>query len=148
MNVISGLDTGGAEMTLYRVLKSLQGSEFSFVVVSFRDRGTMGDRIVALGVPVHSLHLHRSGPVGIARGRARLLRISSTARPDVVDVQGWMYHGNLCALLAARLGRRAPRPSLEHTPFPRTPCIVRRWATRWLIRLTAGFSRRCAKSDL
>ena len=141
MHVISGLDTGGAEMTLYRILKSLQGSGLTFVVVSLRDRGTMGDRIEALGVPVHSLYLHRSGPDRIARGCARLLRISAAARPDVV--QGWMYHGNLCALLAARFG--VGRPAIVWNIRHSLDAVhSEKWATRWLIRLTARFSRRCA----
>ncbi len=141
MHVISGLDTGGAEMTLLRVLASLQGSGLTSVVVSLRDRGTMGDRIEALGVPVHSLHLHRSGPDGIASGCARLLRISSATRPAVL--QGWMYHGNLCALLAARLG--VGRPALVWNIRHSLETMHReKWTTRWLIRLTAKLSRYCA----
>ena len=141
MHVISGLGTGGAETALYRVLAALQGSGLAFVVVSLRDRGTMGDRIEAIGVPVHSLHLHRSGPYGLARGCARLLRISSATRPAVL--QGWMYHGNLCALLAARLG--VGRPALVWNIRHSLEAMHReKWTTRWIIRLTAKLSRHCA----
>ena len=53
--VITGLSTGGAEMMLYKLLSRLNREQFAPVVVSLIDRGTFGDRIEALGIPVHTI---------------------------------------------------------------------------------------------
>ena len=96
MHVITGLSTGGAETMLLKLLSAASGS-MEHVVVSLGDEGTIGPRIAALGVPVHCLRLKRNAP-----NPFRALSILPLARRiDPQLIQGWMYHGNLMASLAA-----------------------------------------------
>lgn len=95
--VITGLYTGGGERMLYNLLSKINRDRFSPVVLSLLDRGTWGDRIEALGVPVHTIDMKRGKPTTTAFWR--LTQIVSQIEPDLI--QGWMYHGNLAAQVAA-----------------------------------------------
>ena len=83
---------------LLRLLEHLDPA-YECHVISLSTAGTIGSRIEALGVPVHS--------VGMAPGTVtpftlwRLLSLIRVIRPDLV--QTWMYHADLLGGLAARL---------------------------------------------
>lgn len=94
---ITGLYTGGGERMLYNLLSKINRDRFSPVVVSLLDRGTWGDRIEALGIPVHTLDMKRGMPTPPAF--LRLMQLVRQVQPDLI--QGWMYHGNLAAQLAS-----------------------------------------------
>lgn len=97
LHVITGLSTGGAEMMLYKLLSGMNRERFEPVVISLTDRGTLGDRIESLGIPVHpiNLKLGKSTPLSIWC----LIRTLRQIQPDLI--QGWMIHGNLAAQLAS-----------------------------------------------
>jgi len=101
LHVITGLDTGGAEMMLYKLVARSDTAQFRHIVVSLTQIGPVGEKIAALGVPVHSLRMRR----GMADPRAllRLLVVMRHVRPDVV--QTWLYHADALALPAAALLR-------------------------------------------
>jgi len=89
---------------LLKLLSAASGS-MEHVVVSLGDEGTIGPRIAALGVPVHCLGLRRNAP-----NPFRALSILPLARRiDPQLIQGWMYHGNLMASMAALALRRSAR---------------------------------------
>jgi glycosyltransferase involved in cell wall biosynthesis len=95
MHVITGLDTGGAEMMLLKLLSATDGG-WQSMVVSLKDEGTIGPSIAKLGVPIECLHLLPYAP-----NPARLLSLARLTRkfhPQLI--QGWMIHGNLAASLA------------------------------------------------
>jgi glycosyltransferase involved in cell wall biosynthesis len=94
--VTTGLNTGGAEMMLYRILYSINRAKFQPVVVSLIDRGTFADRIEALGIPVHTVGMERGFPTPI--NIYRLISLVKQIKPDII--QGWMYHGNIAAQFA------------------------------------------------
>lgn len=105
VHVITGLNVGGAERALLRLLANRTVSCFNPSVISLLDKGIIGPQIQSLGVPVYSLGMKRgiSGP----RALIDLRRLLKKLDPDVI--QGWMYHGNLAATVAASsLGRRVP----------------------------------------
>ena len=95
--VTTGLYTGGAERMLYNLLFKINRDSFSPIVVSLIDRGTWGDRIEALGIPVYTLDMKRGVPT--PRAFWRLIQIIRQVKPDLI--QGWMYHGNLAAQIAS-----------------------------------------------
>jgi glycosyltransferase involved in cell wall biosynthesis len=95
--VITGLSTGGAEMMLYKLLSKIDRNRFAPVVVSLMDRGTFGDRIEALGIPVYTLGMKQGG-IPTPAAISRLIGTVRQLKPDLI--QGWMYHGNLAAQLA------------------------------------------------
>jgi glycosyltransferase involved in cell wall biosynthesis len=141
MHVITGLSTGGAETMLLKLVSAASGS-MEHVVVSLGDEGTIGPRIAALRFPVHCLRLQRNAP-----NPFKALSILSLARRiDPQLIQGWMYHGNLMASLAAQALRKTE-------PGKKPPVIwnIRqtvydlrneRWLTAKLIRLGARLSAR------
>lgn len=134
-HVISGLATGGAQAMLAKLLEA-PGAPHEQLVVTLCPGGALRPRVAATCVELHDL--------GLARGRASpaaLLRLSRLLRRFAPDlVHGWMYHGNLAALLAARLaGGRLPvlwniRHSLHDLGLEKT-------ATRLVIRAGAPLSR-------
>lgn len=105
LHVITSLDTGGAEMMLVKLLRKLK-QEASFSVIVLMNEGKLGSAIKKLGIPLTALDLQQGqlpGPVAIAK----LISASRKFRPTVI--QGWMYHGNLAALLALAATHGRPR---------------------------------------
>lgn len=104
-HVITGLDRGGAETALVRLLGGLGRDEFASTVISLTGRGVLGDQVAATGAALEWLGWRRGRLPGPGRlwHLARRLR---AVRPDVV--QTWLYHADLAGLLAARLAGRAP----------------------------------------
>jgi glycosyltransferase involved in cell wall biosynthesis len=138
MHVITGLSTGGAETMLLKLLSAASGS-MEHVVVSLGEEGTIGPRIAALGVPVHCLGLRRNAP-----NPFRALSILPLARrigPQLI--QGWMYHGNLMASMAALALRHKP-PVLWNIRQTVYDLRRERWLTAKFIRLGARLSSRPA----
>jgi Glycosyltransferase len=139
LHVITGLETGGAEMMLYKVLATMRGGAFTGGVVSLLGGGTIRPRVERLGVPVDSLAMDRGTPSVAALFRLR--RLMGGMRPDLV--QGWMYHGNLAAMLAPGMGgRRVPVVwNVRQTLYD--PDKESR-LTRWVIRANAWLSSRAS----
>ncbi|RMH18501.1 MAG: glycosyltransferase [Gammaproteobacteria bacterium] len=103
--VTTGLHTGGAEKQLFLLLSHLHKEEIEAGVVSLLSPGSMSSRISALGIPVW--HLGMESPLRLPQAVWRLARITHRFRPGVI--QGWMYHGNLAAMLAKTLSSRRAR---------------------------------------
>lgn len=99
MHVITGLNLGGAETWLTRLLLRLPVERFACRVVSLMDGGELSGVVRGLGVPVESLGMGRGVPD--PRGLWRLARLMRAHRPQVV--QTWLYHADLLGLLAARM---------------------------------------------
>lgn len=94
---IVGLTTGGAEIMLYRILTGINRERFSPSVVCLMDRGTLADRIEALGIPVYTIGM-KPGAVPTPNVIWKLVNIIREIKPDLI--QGWMYHGNIAAQFA------------------------------------------------
>jgi glycosyltransferase involved in cell wall biosynthesis len=104
LHVVSGLGLGGAEAALARLVEGLGGRGWRSVVVSLRDHGHFGPRLAAAGAEVVALGLQSAA--GGLRATGRLVALARRWEPAVV--QGWMYHGNLAAVAAARVRGRRP----------------------------------------
>lgn len=94
VHVIPGLETGGAEMMLVKLLGGTNRARWRPRVLSLRDRGTLGKRVEDLGVPLRTLGIQGGMPG--PRAVLALRRDLRAFEPTVL--QGWMYHGNLAAL--------------------------------------------------
>ena len=100
--VVTGLDVGGAEMMLWKLLSKMDRARFDPSVISLSSSaiemlpafGRLGVRCEVLG--------WRAGHHAITRMSA-LARTLRRLAPDIV--QGWMYHGNIAATVATRLAR-------------------------------------------
>jgi glycosyltransferase involved in cell wall biosynthesis len=122
-------------MMLVKVLQATCTTVDS-AVVSLMKADLTAARVEALGVPVYSLGMNQGSLPGPGVVSA-LLRASRDFKPTVI--QGWMYHGNLAAWLAARM--QAPRPRLiwniRQTLYG---LHLEGRLTRWIIRLGAWLS--------
>lgn len=133
--VTTGLGVGGAEMMLYKLLTRLSSENCSVSVFSLLGEEVFAPRLRRHGISVHTAGLGAglSGLRGLFRMRKALVQFN----PDLI--QGWMYHGNLVALLLAwSLGKKRPvfwgiRQSLYSLE-------VEKPTTAWLIRLSARMS--------
>jgi glycosyltransferase involved in cell wall biosynthesis len=97
VHIIAGLNVGGAESFLARLLERLP-PRFETSVISLSTIGAIGERLRASGVNVSTLGMTRRslapGPI------FRLRDMLKEAKPDIV--QTWMYHADLLGGLAAR----------------------------------------------
>ena len=135
-HVITVLGTGGAEITLAKVVSGL-ADRWEAAIFSLTVAGWPGPELAAGGVEVTALRWPR-GRLH-ARGFVRLARALARFAPDLV--QGWMLHGNLAAWAAARCMRLAV-PVAWNVRY--TPADLRREkvSAAGLVRLGALLSRR------
>lgn len=137
LHIITGLETGGAETMLLKLVRHTEARLLTSLVISLRDEGsTIGAALCRAGVPVQCLKLGRSAHS--IRSLAMLPSMVRAAAPDIV--QGWMYHGNIAALLAARAARLAA-PVIWNVRQTSYELANERRFTRALIRLGAPLSR-------
>ena len=89
---------------LCKLLSQTNKAYFAPEVISLTDRGQLGDKIEALGVPVHTINMRRGvpNPVGLIK-LAKLLR---ERKPGLI--QTWMYHADLLGGLVAKVVSDAP----------------------------------------
>jgi len=99
LHLITTLDTGGAEMMLYRLLSKMERKSFESKVISLTEIGPVGKKIQALGIRVQALEMQRyfANPVAV-------LRLVRSLRQNPANVvQTWMYHADLLGVLVSRL---------------------------------------------
>lgn len=137
VHVITGLDTGGAEMMLFRLLSAQSRTEAE--VISLTYVGAVGEKIRALGVPVRALRMKRRLPNPLIV--FRLAKWLKASQPDVV--QTWMYHGNLIGGLAAKMAGVPVVWGVHHTKLDST---TDKRTTVWTAKLGAFLSNRIPKS--
>lgn len=104
LHVITGLNIGGAEIMLSRLLSRTNPARFRSSVISLTEVGAIGEEIRRHGIPVHALGM-RPGSLD-PRSLVRLVRAMRRGRPDVV--QTWLYHADLLGGLAALAAGGAP----------------------------------------
>jgi glycosyltransferase involved in cell wall biosynthesis len=106
-HVITGLELGGAETMLYKLLSAIDRERFDPTVISLSTLGPLAERIAALGIPVSALGMSPGlslahPPVRpLARGARRL----RARRPQIVHT--WMYHADLVGGALARVSSDA-----------------------------------------
>jgi len=98
VHIITGLEIGGAEMSLFRLLSRLS-VKFQFHVISLTTIGDVGKRIQNLGISVEALGMKAGlpNPLAILKLALKLKGL----KPEIVHT--WMYHADLMGGLAARL---------------------------------------------
>ena len=96
LHIIPGLPTGGAEMMLYKLLSVTDRNIFDPMVISLTDYGSLGKDIKPLDIPVYKIDMNAGCPKPWEVWR--FIKLIRKIMPELI--QGWMYHGNLAALLA------------------------------------------------
>ena len=97
MHIITDLETGGAEMMLFKLLKETKERNVDSVVVSLMSDGAVSNLIQSINIPVYS--------IGITQGKTpnykqlmKFMHVIRVVKPNII--QGWMYHGNIAATVA------------------------------------------------
>ncbi|MDI9391326.1 MAG: glycosyltransferase [Synergistota bacterium] len=136
MFLSTGLNVGGAEIMLYRLLSRMNRDRFAPEVVSLMDKGAIGEKIEILGIPVK--------PLGMKRGRfdmasfLYLVRHMRKAHPRVL--QTWMYHANFVGSLASKLaGNISVVWGIHHSTFTQE---VNKKSTIWVAKACVPLSKR------
>jgi glycosyltransferase involved in cell wall biosynthesis len=140
LHIITGLEIGGAEMMLYKLLSSMDLKKYEPEVISLINIGPIGKKIQELGIPVHGVGMQAGRPDPIS-----IWRLISTARkiqPGLV--QGWMYHGNLAAQFL-KIFLPEPLPVLWNIRHSVYSLLYEKKMTRLLIRMGARLSNRPVK---
>ena len=106
--VTAGLRGGGAEAMLTRLATATPGVADEIIVVSLIPAEAHVEQLRAAGVMVMELNFDRAA--GVARGLVELAKLIAARRPDIV--QGWMYHGDLAALVTLIMSGRRKRTRL------------------------------------
>lgn len=105
LHIITGLETGGAEMMLLKLCKQLQAESQENSVISLSGLGPVGEKLEEAGVPVTALHMSRGG----LPSPWKALELARRIRRERADViQCWMYHANFLGGIAAKLANRRP----------------------------------------
>ena len=132
--LITDLDTGGAEIMLYRLLSHLDREKFDPTVISLSRDGPIGEKIRSLNIPVLSLFIDPERPNPLAW--FRLLRILRQIQPGLL--QTWMYHSNLFGGLAGFLVKVPVVWAIHNST---TDSQHTRKRTIFIVRLCGLFSR-------
>ncbi len=100
VQVLVGLNKGGAEMMMRRLVEAHQrnADDIRHVVVSMTDLGFHGDALRKQGVDVRCLGMR--SPWQMMSAMVMLVRILNELKPDIV--QTWMVHADLLGGVAAR----------------------------------------------
>jgi glycosyltransferase involved in cell wall biosynthesis len=130
LHVIVGLDVGGAESMLKRLVEADPGGPNSAIVVSLTKVGVIGERLSAQGAKVYALGM--TSLIDIPVALWRLVALIRMHRPTIV--QTWLYHADLLGGLAGRLaGSRRVVWNIRSTHLAGGP----RSFSHWLVRVCA-----------
>lgn len=96
LHIITGLNLGGAEKALYRLMTSSNSKDD--LVVSLTSKGSIGQELEEKGFKVFALGLRAYNfPIVLYR----LYRLIKLHQPDII--QTWLYHADLLGGFAAKL---------------------------------------------
>jgi glycosyltransferase involved in cell wall biosynthesis len=132
LHVITGLQVGGAETMLLKLLEAGEYRIHDSRVLVLMGPGPLTTRYEAAGIEV--LHLGLERGFRAVRSIARAMGWIRRLPPDIV--QGWMYHGNLAASLLA-LARIVRAPVLWNVRASFSTFEHEKRSTVRLVRLSA-----------
>lgn len=104
LHIITGLNTGGAEAMLYKLLSDQNQVKNYSIVISLTDKGTFGSRIEQLNIPVYTLHLKLS--ILLPFKIYQFIKLVKEIKPSLM--QGWLTHGNLATVLLHIFLKKTP----------------------------------------
>lgn len=134
-HVITGLNVGGAENALCKLVENIDRTRFESNVVSLLPEGVLGERIRRAGGGVDVLGMRRGVPSPVAF--LRLVGLLKRTQPDLV--QTWLYHADLVGGLA---GAWLGLPVLWNIRNSDLTPEVNGLLTRGVVRVCARLSRR------
>lgn len=104
LHVITGLNVGGAERMLVKLLAGFDRREIESTVISLTGEGALAGAVREAGATLHELRM--AGAHDLPRALRQLRAIVHSVQPDVL--QSWLYHADLLTTLARGAAREAP----------------------------------------
>ena len=98
LHIITGLNQGGAETVLFRLIMSNPDAEHR--IISLTSTGVFGNKLLSDNFQVHALNMHK-GIFATIRGFHELYDLLKTNKPDII--QTWMYHSDLIGGIIAKI---------------------------------------------
>jgi glycosyltransferase involved in cell wall biosynthesis len=133
-HLITDLDTGGAERSLVNLVTAMDPAQFVCDVVALIEPGPMAEPLVAAGIPVTTLGMHRGRPSPAAL--LSLVRHLRATKPTIL--QTWLYHADLVGTVAAWMSR--PEFLVWNVRCTDITRAESEKPIRWLVRLLAMLS--------
>jgi glycosyltransferase involved in cell wall biosynthesis len=134
--IITGLNVGGAETTLYKLLERLDRRRFRPYVISLTGNGDLTPKFEALGFPIRAINLRN--PFNFFALIIALRRI----KPDIVHT--WMYHADLIGAIAARFASAKKIAwCIRNSNLDKDKTKL---STRLVVKLCATLSKRLPKT--
>lgn len=132
VHIITGLEVGGAEQMLKRLLFSDPESKNNTLIISLTGMGAVGEHLQESGYKIHTLDFRSLS--SILPNFWALIRLLKAKKP--LMVQTWMYHADFFGGIAARLaGCRNVIWGIRNTGVPKN-----NRKTHYLMRLCALLS--------
>ncbi len=104
LHLITGLQPGGAQTVLSRLLQGMDKSCFDNVVVTMRKGGAYTSKITDSGVRVRSMDMDGVGDA--FKGMRNLSKIIKEEKPQIISA--WMYHANVAAIISRAFREKVP----------------------------------------
>jgi len=95
VHIISGLQVGGAERSLYNICNSSLNDSFKQYIICLGNRGYYSQKIEEIGLEIY--HVNFSS-WHFVKSVTKFIIILKKISPDII--QGWMNHGNFTSILA------------------------------------------------
>jgi len=124
-------------MMLYKIAANMKPDQFHSVVLSIKSNGNMAPLFASKRIPVFSLGMNQ--PCSFPVTLLKLKKIIDKTKPDLI--QGWMYHGNLFALMGRYLQKQC-LPVVWNIRHSIYDIRLEKKLTQYLISLGAMFSSR------
>ncbi len=102
LHIISGLDVGGAETFLLRLIPHLQNAGFQSSVIYLSGEGQLVSDYRKAGINVYACRLDRG--LAAVVGLCKLFSRVKSEKPDLI--QTWMYHADLVGCILGILFRK------------------------------------------
>lgn len=98
-HIVAGLNIGGAETMLYKLLKYIDRDKFDISVISMMDDGFYGSKIRDLGFQVVPLNMKQGRPSvsGLFTAKKHL--------HDTDIIQTWLYHADLFGYILYKISK-------------------------------------------
>lgn len=136
-HVITGLNAGGAERMLSRIVRTARRAGREHNVISLSGAGVFGEEIRASGAQLEALGL--DGGAATAWRLALLPRMVRRQRPDVLMT--WLYHADVAGLLAGVAAGLHPRRVVWNIRCSNVDLGMTGRTTRLVVALAGRLSR-------
>lgn len=137
LHIITGLDTGGAERMLVKLINQTK-NDIQHFVISLKNIGTQGEELRSKGIPIFETGIKKT-PFVFKKLR-KVLKYINEVQPNLI--QGWMYHGNLTSVILGKM--LCNYNVIYNVRSSLTESKIGKLSTRFIIKLNAIFSKHTA----